>query len=471
MNVQQPPAPTGSNMFERFVINHSVSVVLIWFILVLIAIPMASQVKNRLVVAGTLKSGQATFVNELLSTRFSNNTQNILLLVATGFDSTDWRASDQVAALKSSIESFDFVMNTSWQTPQRRNSISGGHPQGAFLITHLDPETDPMGVLGQLRAAAQSNLAKIRQVHATAELQWTGDPAIREAIITSSNRDLRRSELLALPLVFLLLLVAFRSLVAALIPLLFGALAIVFTLASAALIAEFITLSIMVQTVASLLGLALGIDYALLMINRFRESSREQADRRLAALLTLRKGGKTILISGSAVAIGFAALFLVPVDQLRSIACAGLLVALFSVMLAVTLMPALLVLLGSRIEFGTIPPLKLGLMSRSGWERWARLVCRRPVLVLVLSGAPLLALALSSHQMSSTFPEETWLPPQTEAVKAMRKLEVMDEGNIVKTLNIIYRLPEGASAIDGQGTRALRMLHRHLINDERSQRV
>ena len=463
--------PSQSTPFGQFIVNRPKTVILVWFLVILSAIPSASQLKDRLVVAGVVEGAEATLVDETLASEFKDISQNFLILAINTALNDIKDPGSGISELADQLKTLDFVSRTNWLTPKKGGKLSGSEMDSLFLIVHLKAYADPMDALSKLRILTERKLTDLRQTDPLLSLQWTGESAIREAIITSSNKDLRKSELRSLPLIFLLLLLAFRSFIAALIPLLFGALAILLTLASVSILAEFITLSVMVQSVASLLGLALGIDYALLMTNRFREALIVSESSRQAALFALRQGGKTVVISGSAVAIGFAGLTLVPVGQMRSIACAGLLVAVFSVMLAATLVPAILVLLGKRIEFGAIPGVKGPQDRSSKWDQWARFVCRRPLIVLVISSLPLFALAFAAQQMSSSFPEENWLPPQSEAVQALKKLESLDDGNLVKRLKILYSLPDGVSALDGEGTRALRNLHRHLIKDKRSNRV
>lgn len=463
--------PPVLNTIAHFIVERPGPVALLWLLIIIFAIPSALKINDRLVVAGVVEGVQATAVDRALATEFKDMSQNVLLLVIAGVGDEHGQLNDLMSKAIYQIGALDFVNRTAWRNPARSTTTPVASPDSSYVIVHLGASVDAMHALRLLRTFTDGKLPEIRLTYPSAELQWTGESAIREAIITSSNKDLRSSELRAFPLVFLLLLFAFRSFVAALMPLLFGAFSILLTLALASILAQYVTLSIMLQSVATLLGLALGTDYALLMINRFRETLPTCENSRQAALITLRKGGKTVVISGSAVAIGFAGLTLVPVDQMRSIAYAGLLVSLFSVMLATTLMPAILALFGPGIEFGTFrSPLNRFDFS-SGWGRWARFVCRRPMIVLVISSVPLFALALSSQQMSSSFPEESWLPAHTEPVKALRKIEQMDNGNIVKRLKILYRLPEGISALDGDGTQALKNLHRHIIRDERSRRV
>jgi RND superfamily putative drug exporter len=185
----------------------------------------------------------------------------------------------------------------------------------------------------------------------------------------------QRGESLVIPATLALLLVAFGSLIAALIPLAVGELAIATTLAITASLAQRWHLSILVQNLATMLGLGLGIDYALLMVSRFREAIAAGHDGPTASDLAARQAGRTLLISASTVAIGFLALLTVPISEIRSIGIAGFLVAGMSVLLTNTLVPALLALLGRRIDLGRLPftpKLDAHRAERTGtrWRRW-----------------------------------------------------------------------------------------------------
>jgi uncharacterized membrane protein YdfJ with MMPL/SSD domain/ribosomal protein L37E len=152
----------------------------------------------------------------------------------------------------------------------------------------------------------------------------------------------QRGESLVIPATLALLLVAFGSLIAALIPLAVGQLAIATTLAITGFLAQRWHLSILVQNLATMLGLGLGIDYALLMVSRFREAISAGNDGPAASVIAARQAGRTLLISASTVAIGFLALLTVPISEIRSIGIAGFLVAGMSVLLTNTLVPTVL---------------------------------------------------------------------------------------------------------------------------------
>src|SRR6202167_4687212 len=146
-------------------------------------------------------------------------------------------------------------------------------------------------------------------------------------------------------------------------------------LGAAALLARYLQLSILVQNLATMLGLGLGIDYTLLMVSRFRECISAGHAGPIAAVMAARRAGRTLLISASTVAIGFLALLTVPISEIRSIGVAGFLVAGISVLLANTVVPGVLALLGKHIDAARLPftpSLDSDRAARTGrrWRKW-----------------------------------------------------------------------------------------------------
>src|SRR5262249_5013795 len=185
---------------------------------------------------------------------------------------------------------------------------------------------------------------------------WRGAPAINSALWRPSTSQARSAERRALPVTLLLLLFAFGSVVAAFVPVGAGVLAVVLALGTASLASARLPLSVLIVNVVSMLGLALGIDYALLTVSRFRESRAAGRSVEEAAEDAALHAGRTVALSGVAVAIGFAALLWVPLSELRSAAFGGLVVVVVSVLLNLTLLPGLLAMLGPRLDAGRLLP-------------------------------------------------------------------------------------------------------------------
>ena len=233
----------------------------------------------------------------------------------------------------------------------------------------------------------------------------TTDVAGTYAVYTDVNEitseDLERAELLSLPLVLLLALVIFGSLVAAAMPALVGVVALIGGLAVVRLLTLVTDVSIFSVNVISLLGIGLAIDYALFIVSRFREELAVLPDTpeasRKAIRRTLATAGRTVLFSGLTVAAALASLLIFPQMFLRSMGYGGMAAVLIAMLAALTLLPAALVLLGRRVDAGRMPwrrGLTAGVEDAHGrWAALARGVMRRPVLVLVVTAGFLLTLA------------------------------------------------------------------------------
>jgi RND superfamily putative drug exporter len=225
-----------------------------------------------------------------------------------------------------------------------------------------------------------------------------------------------------------------------------------------------------------MLGLGLGIDYALLMVSRFREAIAAGHNGLKASAIAARQAGRTLLISASTVAIGFLALLTVPISEVRSIGVAGFLVAGMSVLLTNTVVPAVLAVLGRRINAGRLPfvaRLDSHRAEQTGnrWRQWGKVIVARPWLAIFLAGTPLLLLASQAAHLDTSVPGGDWLPPAAESVQALHALEQMDRAGIVYSLRLIVELPADSIAETDAGWNAVDRLTRRLESDPRTDRV
>jgi putative drug exporter of the RND superfamily len=217
---------------------------------------------------------------------------------------------------------------------------------------------------------------------------------------TQVGQDLARAELLAFPFIFLLSLLFFRSLVASLLPPLIGGVAIVATFFALRIVAGFADLSVFALNFVTGLGLGLAIDYSLFMVSRYREEAAKSGFGLETLRRTVETAGRTILFSSLTVAAAVASLAIFPQRFLYSMGIAGAVVALVAVTLALVVLPALLTVLGPRVN--ALAPAWLqraadrdARPAQSGaWYRLSRLVMRRPGRVAVLSAAFLIALGI-----------------------------------------------------------------------------
>ena len=222
--------------------------------------------------------------------------------------------------------------------------------------------------------------------------EWTAD----DDFLALSQKDLKEGELFfGLPAALLVLLIVFAAVVAALVPLLLAIVAITFALALVAVVGQVWEVSFFVVNMLSGMGLALGVDYALFIVSRFREERGRGVEKIDAIAATGRTASRAVLFSGTAFVIALTGMLLVPDTILRSLALGAVLVGMTAVLAAVTLLPAVLSLLGDRVDAWRVPFVgRTGAGEGRFWGAVVDRVQRRPVLSLALSAALLVVLAV-----------------------------------------------------------------------------
>src|SRR5580658_9622407 len=415
--------------------------------LVLVAVvallPFSFHAEQHLETATRIEGSEAETVSQELTTRFRSPFVNRVVLVIEGLPPADSEEGEQaLATIAEGLRAEPGVSGVVSHLDFRDPMFLGKGGKTFVLIglasAGISADAPVESLVPELHERANSLQKQLRGRYRAAKLELTGEIPLNFDIRKASAADVHRGESLVIPGTLVLLLVAFGSPIAALIPLAVGELAIATTLAITGFLAQRWHLSILVQNLATMLGLGLGIDYALLMISRFREAIAAGNDGPTAGLIAARQAGRTLLISASTVAIGFLALLTVPISEIRSIGVAGFLVTGMSVLLTNTLVPAALVLLGPRIDLGRMPftaKLDAQHAARTGnrWRQWGRTIVAHPWLALLLAGAPLLLLAWQVRRLDTSLPRGDWLPQAAESVHALHALERMDRGGVVES--------------------------------------
>lgn len=256
----------------------------------------------------------------------------------------------------------------------------------------------------------------------TLGVQVTGVPAINNGFNVVLQEDLLRAEMVSLPLALLLLLIVFGSVVAALIPLGVGLLAVMGGIAGMLLLSRVETVSVYAENVVTLIGLGVAIDYSLFVANRFREELHRGRTVDDAVALAMATSGRAVTFSGLTVAIGLSGMLFYEGTYLSSMGVAGAIVVASAVFYGLTFLPALLSVIGRRIDLLRIPILAPDPTGRGAWHAIAMAVMRRPILVLVpvvafilLMGSPFLNLRLAIGDVDM-------LPKHEESRAAYEKL-------------------------------------------------
>jgi RND superfamily putative drug exporter len=335
---------------------------------------------------------------------------------------------------------------------------SDGHSAMAVLSMNGDGEDER-------RVAYEGIVAAL-----TAPAPWTTDIAggvgVNEEMQHLAERDIIRAELFAMPVLLILLVLIFGSAVAASLPVGTGVLAILGAMGVLRLITLVTDVSTFALNVTTILGLGLAIDYALFIVSRFREELQQNDDVATAVSRTVATAGRTVAFSGLTVLIAFAGLLFFPQMFLRSMGLGGMAVVLLDMVLALTLLPAVLSILGRRVDAGRmrggvlarrLPAGLTGMIARrarsagterGGWARVARLVLRRPGEVALGATLLLAFLALPALDLHPGQTDIRDMPASAQTRQAVDRIDALFPGNQSAPIDVVVTGRPAADALD-----------------------
>ncbi len=358
----------------------------------------ATSLPDQLGGDGFSMDGEFDKAQKILSENFKVSQENLIVLVENtnlstkAFQEKIKTVSDTLQKEKNIETYLDPLVN--------KNMLKD---KAAYFVL-LYKQTDPND-LYTVHQNVETTLAKLN-------IDGVKIGAFSKALISkemneTSQHDLERAEMIGLPIAFLVLLFAFRSLVASLIPIVIGGLTIVTTFGLLTYVSHFHTLSVFVLNVAPMIGLSLSIDFCLFFISRYREESEKQS--LVAALAkTFQTAGKSIIFSGICVLIGLFALVIIKVDLFQSVAISSALVVAVAMFYSVTLLPILLAVLGKFINAGSF--FKQKETKDNIWRNFARQVMKRPVVTLICTLLILLISVIPIKQLTLVMAGNDILP-------------------------------------------------------------
>ena len=463
----------------RWIVRHRRWVVLGWVLIGAALAPLAGRAERELEVAARVDGSQSAAIEALFDERFASPFARFAVLIVSGIDAPDQPQGEAaLVRITTTLAADPATAGTFSWLDAKDAAFVPPSGTGTFVVVGLGDHESPDVLIRELRTTTNTLEQELRAAHPAIALRWTGEAALNFDLREASARDAEAAERRVLPLTLLLLVVAFGAITAALLPIGAGMLSIVVALGLAVAIAMRWPLSILLQNIVSMLGLGLGIDYALLTVSRFREAMAAGMPREDAAVDAATHAGHTIAVSGIAVAIGFGALLVVPLNELRAIAVGGLVVTAVSVLVATTLLPALLAWLGARVGLegrGLLDRLRRRPVAApaaaaprtNAWMRWGFWVARHPVLVLLVAGIPLILLGAQARRIDMDLPRGDWLPREMESAIAVRDLAGMGRSGVVNTMRIVIDMPAGSSALDATGWQATRAIAERVASDAR----
>ncbi|MCL4368510.1 MAG: MMPL family transporter [Actinobacteria bacterium] len=428
----------------RAVVRYRRLVLVAWVGLLVFGVlfaPRLHEVFEREFVSGN--TGESQQASDVIASAFTSQSpyQEQLVFRSTTLTAEDPRyreaawaviAAVEATGLVTGVESFYSAGDPRFLSPDRRTT---------YALVNLRSKTQFDGM-----AASQKIMQAADQV---AKPPWlksylTGQEAVQADLTKASEASVKRAEMVGLPIALVVLVFVFGALVAAGLPLLVGALSILVALALAFLVGQWVDLSLFLENIVTMLGLGVGIDYALFMVTRFRAERKAGLTADAAAVATVTSAGKAVTFSGLTVIVGLLALLATREPFVMSMGIGGMLVVAVAIVAALTLLPAGLSLLGDRIE----RPRFLGRMmghvhDRGFWARWAGRVMRRPLVYLTLGLVVLAVLAAPALDLRTGPSGVKLLGAEAESRQGFEVMEEEFGAALMSPVQIVVRKEGG----------------------------
>jgi putative drug exporter of the RND superfamily len=391
----------------------------------------------------------------MLSDKFGQSGQQLLLLVTAPAGTNSEQARTVGTDLVEQLQRSPLVYNVSspWTAP----------PQAAADLTSKDGKS---GLIVVNLKGGENDAQKNAQTLSDKFVHDRGDVAVRAGgsamqyaqINTQNQKDLLLMEIIAIPLSFLVLIWVFGGLLAAALPMTLGALAVVGSMAVLRLVTFTTEVSIFALNLSTALGLALAIDYTLLIVSRYRDELAEGSDPHQALLHTMATSGRTVLFSAVTVALSMSATALFPMYFLRSFAYAGVATVAFVATASIVLTPAAIALLGPRLDSLDVRRLVRRLLGRADpvhkpveqlfWYRSSKFVMRRWLPVGLAVVGLLLLLGFPFISVKWGFPDDRVLPSSTSSHQVGDQLRTNFEHDFATSVPIVIPDARGLSLAD-----------------------
>jgi RND superfamily putative drug exporter len=459
----------------RAVVRYRLAVILFWMIVAAVAVPQASRVSDSLRVEGESVNQTEARQAELVTLQsFSQPFARFFAVTISGsmaVDSAPYHAFIDSLAATAGREAYIERVITVFTSGD--SSLVSRDRRATFFIAAVrrsltDSATSYVPGFRLRMHAAAAALAPASQF----DVKVTGASALDYDVRTISNEDAAIGERKAIPLMLAWLVLAFGALVAATLPMVVGVFAITCSFALVHVVARVHPMSVFVLNIISMVGLGVGVDYSLLMVTRFREEMNHGFGRLEAAVRAVMTAGVAVITSGATVVVGFAALFLTPLTETRSVAIGGLFVVAIAVLLSVTLLPATLAILGRAIDHPRWLAKRLSWYhAPRAWERWARWLAYHPYRAVIIGMTIVAVITWPLSGIRIGLPRSGWFPAQTESAAGVKVLEQIGAAGALQPVDIVIQVPEGQRALGSRYLRGLRRLSDSLSADPRVAQV
>ena len=366
-----------------------------------------------------------------------------------------------VTARQGNVDAKD-VRSAGLALTRRLGKEAGIAQASSYWVGNLGPLKSDDGSQALLFASIRGNLDKKVKVAEKLSDRYTLKTAVITTAVTGraevarqvskqAEHDLKRSELLTAPIVFIALVLVFGGVIAALLPLSVGILAVIATLVVLTILVAFTEVSVFALNLTTGLGLGLAIDYSLFVVSRYREELATGASTNVAVGRTMQTAGRTVVFSAATVMISLASLLLFPVTYLRSFAYAGVAVVFLAAVASVIVLPAILAVLGPRVEalriFKVKPPTEEGF-----WGRQAKRVMKHPIPYAVGVSAVLVVLAIPFLNFNPGLIDDRVVPDHISSRAATDQIRTNFASREADALQVL--VPDARLATDGNAIEA-----------------
>lgn len=438
------------------------TMILVWVIAALICVIFLSQAKKPFVIGGISDPrAESSLAMDIMTNQLAYGGSRVFVLYqSSALTAQDPQFKSQVSKSLSGLDKFP-IQHRIISPYQNSHAISPDqHAAYAIVIFKESPDE----ISTHMRQFHQ-DLGKPDSL----KMYVGGQPSYIDDVNKLSEESLLRGEMIAFPLCLIVLVVVFRGFVAALLPIALGMINTAIILTLLYVIGAYLELSIFVLNVATILGLAFSLDYTLLISYRFREELFHHHTTSEAMRITRATAVKSIFYSGLAVMISMSSLLFFPVNVLFSIGMAGVVMIIVVVVSAMSLLPAILHLLGEKVNAWPVPFLSAAFSEKqeSGfWYRIATIVMKRPVLFLVPTTLFLLFLGYPFLSVIPNRADSSILPASTESRQMLDVFAKYFNANELAPINIVLYSPQ-ANILSYNNTGDLYDFAQRLLHDPR----
>jgi RND superfamily putative drug exporter len=420
-----------------------------WLAFVVVAFGIGGLVGMKSIDANEPGPGESGRMDRILDAGFPQPAGENVLIQSSTLRATDPQFRAAVRDVVAAISTLDVVQHVSPPlAPGNAGQIS---PDGHAALVGLQIRGDPDTAVDRI-GPVLDRVEELQKAHPQVFIGQFGDASKIDALTTAYADDLGKAGLLSLPVTLVILLVAFGALVAAGIPLLLALTAVFATFGLVAIPSHVFPVAMQAPALVLLIGLAVGVDYAMFYLKREREERAAGRSERAALEAAAATSGRSVLVAGLTVIVAMAGMFLTGDSTFESLGVAAITVVAIAVLGSLTVLPALLSRLGDKVDRGRVP--FVGRRRGGGEGRfWGAIVdrvLRRPLLSVVLAGGMLVALAVPALQLRMAMAGPDTFPQSLPVVQAYTKMQQSFPGTALPA-NVVVKAPNvKAPAVQAQ---------------------